>query len=96
MLIPLKQPQSALRAAITAAYRRPEADAIIPLIDAAHLTAEQSIAARPGPLIGIQSVATGVRASNEDDYVLEQLLSESSVSLNTAAAGGNASLLMTT
>ncbi len=46
MLIPLKQPQSSLRAAITAAYRRPEADAISPLIDAAHLTAEQSVAAR--------------------------------------------------
>ncbi|KAG0296853.1 hypothetical protein BGZ96_008330 [Linnemannia gamsii] len=54
------------------------------------------IAARPGPLIGIQSVATGALASNEDDYILEQLLSESSVSLNTAAAGGNASLLMIT
>lgn len=59
-------------------------------------TLVKRIAARPGPLIGIQSVATGALASNEDDYILERLLSESSISLNTAAAGGNASLLTIT
>ncbi|PWR24701.1 trifunctional transcriptional regulator/proline dehydrogenase/L-glutamate gamma-semialdehyde dehydrogenase [Zavarzinia aquatilis] len=41
-----------------------------------------------GPIVGLQGVATG-----RDDYRLDALVEEVSVSTNTAAAGGNASLM---
>ncbi|WP_338926121.1 trifunctional transcriptional regulator/proline dehydrogenase/L-glutamate gamma-semialdehyde dehydrogenase [Mycetohabitans endofungorum] len=56
----------------------------------------RQIAAHGGPIVGMQGVATGAfddGASGDDDYVLEWLLNERSVSVNTAAAGGNASLM---
>jgi RHH-type transcriptional regulator, proline utilization regulon repressor / proline dehydrogenase / delta 1-pyrroline-5-carboxylate dehydrogenase len=51
------------------------------------------VAARPGPIITVQGVAAGALDSGQDDYALERLLNERSVSVNTAAAGGNASLM---
>jgi RHH-type proline utilization regulon transcriptional repressor/proline dehydrogenase/delta 1-pyrroline-5-carboxylate dehydrogenase len=45
-------------------------------------------AARPGPIAQVQALAAGA-----DEYDLELLLEECSVSTNTAAAGGNASLM---
>lgn len=48
----------------------------------------QRIAARPGPIIQVQAV-TGA----DQHYDLDRLLQERSVATNTAAAGGNASLL---
>jgi RHH-type proline utilization regulon transcriptional repressor/proline dehydrogenase/delta 1-pyrroline-5-carboxylate dehydrogenase len=52
----------------------------------------QRLARRPGPIIGVQSFSTAaVQAGGS--YAVERLFSECSVSVNTAAAGGNASLM---
>ncbi|HTJ95238.1 MAG TPA: trifunctional transcriptional regulator/proline dehydrogenase/L-glutamate gamma-semialdehyde dehydrogenase [Pararobbsia sp.] len=51
------------------------------------------VAERPGPIVTVQGVASGALANGHDDYAVERLLSERSVSVNTAAAGGNASLM---
>jgi RHH-type transcriptional regulator, proline utilization regulon repressor / proline dehydrogenase / delta 1-pyrroline-5-carboxylate dehydrogenase len=48
----------------------------------------QSVAARNGPIASIQGFSHG-----ETDLQLERLLIERSISVNTAAAGGNASLM---
>lgn len=54
----------------------------------------QETAGRPGPIVCVQSVSAGAFESDVvDSYVLERLLSERSVSVNTAAAGGNANLM---
>ncbi|MGV8925374.1 MAG: trifunctional transcriptional regulator/proline dehydrogenase/L-glutamate gamma-semialdehyde dehydrogenase [Ewingella sp.] len=46
------------------------------------------IAQRTGPIVSVQGFARG-----EDNILLERLLHERSLSVNTAAAGGNASLM---
>jgi len=46
------------------------------------------LARRPGPLVGLVAVAPG-----RTEIPLERLVSERSLSINTAAAGGNASLM---
>jgi RHH-type transcriptional regulator, proline utilization regulon repressor / proline dehydrogenase / delta 1-pyrroline-5-carboxylate dehydrogenase len=51
------------------------------------------VAQRPGAIVTVQGVASGALADGSDDYALERLLAERSVSVNTAAAGGNASLM---
>jgi len=51
------------------------------------------VAQRPGPIVSVQGVASGALQNGADDYALERLLTERSVSVNTAAAGGNASLM---
>lgn len=51
------------------------------------------IAALPGPLVLTQGLTPQALASREADYALEWLIEERSVSINTAAAGGNASLM---
>ncbi|MNM90292.1 Bifunctional protein PutA [compost metagenome] len=48
----------------------------------------EQVAARPGPIIGVQGLAQG-----EPNVALDRLLIERSLSVNTAAAGGNASLM---
>jgi RHH-type proline utilization regulon transcriptional repressor/proline dehydrogenase/delta 1-pyrroline-5-carboxylate dehydrogenase len=62
----------------------------------------QIVAARSGPIIGVQGAASGVfdqgagelsSAALAEPYALERLVTERSVSVNTAAAGGNASLM---
>jgi RHH-type proline utilization regulon transcriptional repressor/proline dehydrogenase/delta 1-pyrroline-5-carboxylate dehydrogenase len=63
----------------------------------------KQIAMRGGPIVSVQGVASGAFANGggrnpgapgaEEDYALERLLTERSVSVNTAAAGGNANLM---
>jgi RHH-type proline utilization regulon transcriptional repressor/proline dehydrogenase/delta 1-pyrroline-5-carboxylate dehydrogenase len=53
----------------------------------------QVVAARPGPIVSVQGLSSDELAAGET-YHLERLLREVSVSVNTAAAGGNASLMM--
>ena len=50
-------------------------------------------AALDGPIITVQSVTTAGLAADTEDYSLELLLEEVSISTNTAAAGGNAKLM---
>jgi RHH-type proline utilization regulon transcriptional repressor/proline dehydrogenase/delta 1-pyrroline-5-carboxylate dehydrogenase len=52
----------------------------------------ERIAAREGPILGVQGLTSDDLAAGAA-YALEQLLAERSVSVNTAAAGGNASLM---
>jgi len=47
-----------------------------------------ALAQRPGPIIGVQRLAPGAT-----DVALERLVVERALSVNTAAAGGNASLM---
>ena len=64
-------------------------DAVLHHGDAAELREVCAVLARrPGAIVGIQSLADG-----ESELVLERLVIERSVSVNTAAAGGNASLM---
>ncbi len=49
---------------------------------------QQRLAARPGPVVGVERLAPG-----DAEVPLERLVRERSISLNTAAAGGNASLM---
>jgi RHH-type proline utilization regulon transcriptional repressor/proline dehydrogenase/delta 1-pyrroline-5-carboxylate dehydrogenase len=51
------------------------------------------MATRPGPIVPVFGVAADALAAGNEDYALEWLLSERAVSTNTAAAGGNASLM---
>jgi RHH-type proline utilization regulon transcriptional repressor/proline dehydrogenase/delta 1-pyrroline-5-carboxylate dehydrogenase len=52
----------------------------------------QRIAARPGPIIGVQGLRSDAVAGGQA-YGIDRLLAERSVSINTAAAGGNAKLM---
>ena len=72
-------------------WRAPDAafDAVLLHGDAQDaLAAQRSLAQRPGPLVGLTVLPPG-----GVDIPLERLLIEHSVSVNTAAAGGNASLM---
>ncbi|MNG36955.1 Bifunctional protein PutA [compost metagenome] len=51
------------------------------------------IAGLPGPLVLVQAASTDEIGRNPDAYCLNWLLEEVSTSINTAAAGGNASLM---
>jgi RHH-type proline utilization regulon transcriptional repressor/proline dehydrogenase/delta 1-pyrroline-5-carboxylate dehydrogenase len=57
----------------------------------------KEVAKRPGPIVSVQGVSAGAFADEahdgEQEYALERLLTERSVSVNTAAAGGNANLM---
>jgi RHH-type proline utilization regulon transcriptional repressor/proline dehydrogenase/delta 1-pyrroline-5-carboxylate dehydrogenase len=57
----------------------------------------KDVAKRPGPIVSVQGVSAGAFADaaheGDQDYALERLLTERSVSVNTAAAGGNANLM---
>ncbi|MFD1711270.1 trifunctional transcriptional regulator/proline dehydrogenase/L-glutamate gamma-semialdehyde dehydrogenase [Ottowia flava] len=72
-------------------WRAPDAafDAVL-LHGDAHdaLAVQRTLAQRPGPLVGLTMLPPG-----SIDVPLERLLIEHSVSVNTAAAGGNASLM---
>jgi RHH-type proline utilization regulon transcriptional repressor/proline dehydrogenase/delta 1-pyrroline-5-carboxylate dehydrogenase len=52
------------------------------------LQTQQTLAARPGPIVGLRGYAEGAT-----DIALEALVVERALSVNTAAAGGNASLM---
>lgn len=56
-------------------------------------TINQRIAQLPGPLLLVQSATTEELASDPEAYCLNWLLEEVTTSINTAAAGGNASLM---
>ena len=53
----------------------------------------QRIAELPGPLVLVQAATTESLGKDEDAYCLNWLLEEVSTSINTTAAGGNASLM---
>jgi RHH-type proline utilization regulon transcriptional repressor/proline dehydrogenase/delta 1-pyrroline-5-carboxylate dehydrogenase len=53
----------------------------------------RQLASRDGPIIALQSVSPQDLAGGQADYCLDWLLCERSISINTAAAGGNASLM---
>ena len=53
----------------------------------------QAAARRVGAIIGVQGVSVAGLTDGSEDYALELLLEEVSVSTNTAAAGGNANLM---
>ncbi len=53
------------------------------------LALSRRVAERDGPILSLQTVTSAAA----EDYALERLLEECSVSTNTAAAGGNASLM---
>ncbi|WP_206999970.1 trifunctional transcriptional regulator/proline dehydrogenase/L-glutamate gamma-semialdehyde dehydrogenase [Trinickia mobilis] len=57
------------------------------------LAVVKEVAKRPGPIVSVQGVAAGSLENGDEDYALERLLTERSVSVNTAAAGGNANLM---
>ncbi|MEO8849460.1 MAG: bifunctional proline dehydrogenase/L-glutamate gamma-semialdehyde dehydrogenase PutA, partial [Casimicrobiaceae bacterium] len=56
-------------------------------------TLSERLAQRTGPIIGLQAVRPGARISGVAAYAIDRLQVERSVSVNTAAAGGNASLM---
>lgn len=56
-------------------------------------TVNRAIADIPGPLVLVQAASTDEIAHNPDAYCLNWLLEEVSTSVNTTAAGGNASLM---
>ena len=53
----------------------------------------QAAARRDGPIIQVQGASPAGLAAGSEDYGLDLLLEEVSVSTNTAAAGGNANLM---
>ena len=53
----------------------------------------KKIAALPGPLVLVQAATTAELEASADAYCLNWLLEEVSTSINTTAAGGNASLM---
>jgi RHH-type proline utilization regulon transcriptional repressor/proline dehydrogenase/delta 1-pyrroline-5-carboxylate dehydrogenase len=57
------------------------------------LAVNRRIAQLPGPLVLVQSATTAELAADPHAYCLNWLLEEVSTSVNTAAAGGNASLM---
>ncbi len=52
-----------------------------------------ALALRPGPIVSAQGITTDELA-NGQKYRIERLVREVAASINTAAAGGNASLMM--
>jgi len=72
-------------------WQRPQGniDAVLHHGDIASMRSiSQWLADRPGPIIGLHAYPKGAR-----DIHLDRLLAERSLSINTAAAGGNASLM---
>ncbi|TAM53023.1 MAG: trifunctional transcriptional regulator/proline dehydrogenase/L-glutamate gamma-semialdehyde dehydrogenase [Paraburkholderia sp.] len=57
------------------------------------LSLVKEVAQRPGPIVSVQGVSIHALENGDEDYALERLLTERSVSVNTAAAGGNANLM---
>jgi RHH-type proline utilization regulon transcriptional repressor/proline dehydrogenase/delta 1-pyrroline-5-carboxylate dehydrogenase len=53
----------------------------------------RKLATLPGPVVALQGASAAGLASGSEDYCLEWLAEEVAISTNTAAAGGNASLM---
>ncbi|MGQ9366996.1 trifunctional transcriptional regulator/proline dehydrogenase/L-glutamate gamma-semialdehyde dehydrogenase [Azospirillum sp. ST 5-10] len=86
--------------AVAARVRRGADDGAAPLAailvegDAERRTAAARRAAeRPGAVVGVQGCSRDGLAAGSEDYDLDWLLAERVVSVNTTAAGGNASLV---
>jgi RHH-type proline utilization regulon transcriptional repressor/proline dehydrogenase/delta 1-pyrroline-5-carboxylate dehydrogenase len=81
-----------VRAAIVMGDENADVDAVLIAGDVNEVVALSTrLAARAGPIVAVQSaLPDGVAL---DAYVVERLLVERSLSINTAAAGGNASLM---
>ncbi|MFZ1109523.1 MAG: L-glutamate gamma-semialdehyde dehydrogenase [Rhodomicrobium sp.] len=73
------------RIEMNAGLRIADFDAVLVSGEAAALEAAQAVAERPGPIVPV--------LSGSPDYDLNMLVKEKTVSINTTAAGGNASLL---
>jgi RHH-type proline utilization regulon transcriptional repressor/proline dehydrogenase/delta 1-pyrroline-5-carboxylate dehydrogenase len=71
----------------------PFAGALVEGDSARILEVNQKIAGLPGPLVLTQAASTEELAAKDDAYCLNWLLEEVSTSINTTAAGGNASLM---
>jgi RHH-type proline utilization regulon transcriptional repressor/proline dehydrogenase/delta 1-pyrroline-5-carboxylate dehydrogenase len=52
----------------------------------------RKLASRAGPIVRLQALSSARLAAGED-YNLADLVEESAIATNTAAAGGNASLM---
>lgn len=77
--------------AVAADWRQPDTpfDAVLLHGDGPRtLQVAQQLAARPGPIVGLTALPPGCA-----DVPLERLMTERALSVNTAAAGGNASLM---
>jgi RHH-type proline utilization regulon transcriptional repressor/proline dehydrogenase/delta 1-pyrroline-5-carboxylate dehydrogenase len=84
-------PEVRQRVAVAQDWRAPTVsfDAALHHGEAASLReAGRSLAARAGPIVGLRAFAPG-----DTDITLESLVVERALSINTAAAGGNASLM---
>ena len=57
------------------------------------LAAGSAVSRRDGAIVSVQGVSAAGLAAGTEDYALEQLLAEVTISTNTAAAGGNAKLM---
>ena len=57
------------------------------------LALNQAMAARPGAIVPVHGVTRDGLAAGTEDFPIEWLVEEVSMSTNTAAAGGNASLM---
>jgi RHH-type proline utilization regulon transcriptional repressor/proline dehydrogenase/delta 1-pyrroline-5-carboxylate dehydrogenase len=75
------------------AKQGPFAGALVEGDAAAVTAANQRIAELDGPLVLVQSATSEECASKDVPYTLDWLVEEQSVSVNTTAAGGNASLM---
>jgi RHH-type proline utilization regulon transcriptional repressor/proline dehydrogenase/delta 1-pyrroline-5-carboxylate dehydrogenase len=92
----ISQPPDALHAWISTVenWRSAHFDAVLFEGDADALRAvTQAVAALGGPLRAVQGLTTSDLADERENYALEMLLAERSVSINTAAVGGNAGLM---
>ncbi len=72
-------------ASLKAALFEGDADALIQL--------NQELASRDGPIVPVYSISRNGHAAGTETFPLEWLVEEVSVSINTAAAGGNATLM---
>ena len=70
--------------AVRAALFEGPAEALLALL--------RQLAERGGPIVSVCAIAPDARASS-DEYDLNRLLEERSISINTAASGGNAGLM---
>ena len=68
------------------------AGALIEGEGAALAEAMRKLAARSGPIVRLQALSSARLATGED-FNLAELVEESAIATNTAAAGGNASLM---
>ncbi|HYH23078.1 MAG TPA: trifunctional transcriptional regulator/proline dehydrogenase/L-glutamate gamma-semialdehyde dehydrogenase [Azospirillum sp.] len=85
----------ARRVRVTSAWAEagPFAGALVEGDAARLLDVNIRIAGLPGPIVSVQGASSEGIGSGREDYTLDWLLDECSLSVNTTAAGGNASLV---